>query len=111
MKLKTSDIILLVLLGVIVLAIIMGCTFSCKEGFLSQFGDQIHDPFLPDFANLPATSDPTRLRWQATKEEVPVQDATHEYPYTGLSGDIHRPIADNGYYSVPCHQREAMGMY
>lgn len=91
MKMKPVDIALVVIIGLAILIALFGCGMSCKEGFLSQFGDQIHDPFLVDYANLPATSDPTRIRWSAVKRQVPVSDATAQYPYIGLSGEIFQP--------------------
>jgi len=97
-----KDILLVVLVALIVLLAVTGCVFGCKkEGFLSQFGDEIHDPFIVDYANFPATYDPAQLRWDATKKAVPLEESTHQYPYTALSGDIYRPKSDNGYYDPP----------
>lgn len=90
--------VLLGLLLVIVLLVVFNCTISCgKEGFLSQFNDQIADPFAYDFANSPSVYNPVNLRWNSVKKEVPLDQSTSEYPYIGLSGDIFRPKMDNGY--------------
>lgn len=95
--LKSTDILLIVLIGLVVIAVAMGCLGSCKEGFLSQFGDQVTDPFLVDYANMPEFSDPARAMWNAPKKQVPLENATDQYKYIGLTGFTQRPDSLSGY--------------
>lgn len=95
---NTKLYVTIALLVLIVLIVIFNCTISCgKEGFLSQFGDEIEDPFAYDYANYPSVRNPANIRWSATKEQIPLDESTHKYPYTGLSGNIFRPKWDQGY--------------
>lgn len=95
--LKTTDILLIILIILIIVAVAMGCLGSCKEGFLSQFGDQVTDPFLVDYANMPEFSDPARAMWNAPKKQVPLENSTDQHKYVGLTGFTQRPESLMGY--------------
>lgn len=103
-KISNNTLLWILIVGVVVLFIVLGCSFSCgKEKFLSQFGDNINNPYAVDYANYTATDDPFNMRWGFSKKYVPVSDSTHEYPYAGLSGYVDRPACDNPYHNKGCN--------
>ncbi len=120
MEIKNNTLILILVLGILLLFVLMGCSFSCggKEGFLSYFADNISNQYAVDYANIEPTEDEFNLRWGQTKKHVPVSKSTAEYSYPGLSGYVERPPCDNPYrdnkramYDYMCGQMAAGGMY
>ncbi len=101
MEIKNNNLMLMLILilGIVLLFVMMGCSFSCgrKEGFLSYFADNISNPYAVDYANIEPTEDEFNLRWGQTKKHVPVSKSTAEYSYPGLSGYVERPPCDNPY--------------